>query len=402
MQSSDIATQSAATGRAPSAPNPWRAVFSVALSASGFCASEFLPVGLLRYISAGLNVTEGVAGVMVTAPGILAALVAPALTVAIGSRDRRAVLLTLGLLLVLSNLLAMLAPNFATLILGRVLFGIGLGGFWAIGAGLGGRLVEEKSAGRATSIVFAGASIGMLVGGSAGALVGDLVGWRAAFGGALALSVLSLAAQFIYLPSLLVEQRIRARDLLELTRTPNGRVGLLAMLLVLAGQFATYTYITPFLSKVSGFDGKAISSALLGYTLIGMLGNFAGGAGAGRNVKSTLAATMLFFLLPVALLPSAGISQPLVLALLAVWGIAYGAMPVALQMWMVKAAPRSSEGAMALFVANFQVSIALGSFVGGVMVDALGLSNAMYAGSAVGLVGFVLFALLARNVKAVA
>ena len=383
--------------RTPSETHQWMAVFSVALTASIFCAAEFLPVGLLRYISAGLHVTEGVAGIMVTAPGILAAISAPALTVAIGNRDRRLVLLALGMLLVLSNLLGMLAPNFATLVVGRVLFGIGLGGFWAIGAGLGGRLVPEKSVGKATSIIFAGVSIGMLVGGAAGALIGDLAGWRAAFGGALALSLISLAAQAIYLPSLHVEQRIRVRDLFGITKTRNGRVGLLAMLFVLAGQFATYTYVTPFLSQVSGFDGKVISSVLLGYTLIGMLGNFAGGAGAGKNVKLTLAATMLFFILPVALLPIAPSSQLGVLVLLAIWGIAYGAMPVALQMWMVKAAPNASEGAMALFVANFQVSIALGSFVGGLVVDNLGLHSAMFFGAIVGLIGLTLLLLFGRG-----
>jgi predicted MFS family arabinose efflux permease len=47
---------------------------------------------------------------------------------------------------------------------------------------------------------------------------------------------------------------------------------------------------------------------------------------------------------------------------------------------MTKAAPEVQEGGMALFVANFQISIALGSFVGGLIVDALGLFNAMYVG----------------------
>ena len=398
MSNSEL-TSSAPVPRASSESHQWLAVFSVALTASIFVAAEFLPVGLLRYISAGLHVTEGVAGIMVTAPGILAAISAPALTVAIGSRDRRVVLLTLSALLVLSNLLGMLAPNFATLVVGRVLFGIGLGGFWAIGAGLGGRLVPEKSVGKATSIIFAGVSVGMLVGGAAGALVGDLVGWRAAFGGALMLSLISLAAQAVYLPSLHVEQRLRVRDLLGITATTNGRVGLLAMLFVLAGQFATYTYVTPFLSKASGFDGKAISSVLLGYTLIGMLGNFAGGAGASKSVKATLAATMSFFILPVALLPIASASQLAVLALLAVWGVAYGAMPVALQMWMVRAAPKASEGAMALFVANFQVSIATGSFVGGLVVDNFGLRTAMFAGAAAGAVGLALLILLSDSTR---
>ncbi|MGF6781582.1 MFS transporter [Paraburkholderia sp. GAS334] len=360
----------------------WLSVVSVALTATVFCAAEFMPVGLLRYISDGLWVSEGTAGEMVTAPGILAAIAAPVLTVAVGRHDRRLVLWALGALLAASSLIAMLAPNFPVLILGRVLFGIGLGGFWAIGAGVGGRLVPEKHVAKATSIIFAGVSIGMLVGGWAGALIGDLFGWRAAFGVTLVLSVVALGAQVMLLPSMKVELSIRPSDLFGIVSTRKGKVGLLAMFFLLSGQFGTYTYVTPFLAKVSGFDGQTISSILLGYTLIGLLGNFVGGAAAGRNVKAALSAAILLFIVSVLLLPVLGSRQAVTLVLLAVWGVAYGAIPIALQVWMVKAAPDASEGAMALFVANFQLSIAVGSFVGGLAVDGLGLLNAMTLGGA--------------------
>src|SRR5580704_14024907 len=82
----------------PQNAHSWRAVISVALSATVFCTTEFLPVGILRYISEGLGVTEGTAGIMVTAPGLLAAIAAPTVTVAVGNRDRRLVLWALGLL----------------------------------------------------------------------------------------------------------------------------------------------------------------------------------------------------------------------------------------------------------------------------------------------------------------
>jgi predicted MFS family arabinose efflux permease len=365
------------------ASNPWLAVTSVALSATVFCTTEFMPVGLLRYISQGLEVTPGMAGVMVTVPGVLAAIAAPFLTVAVGSRDRRTVLLALGTLLLASNIVAMLASSFAILILGRVLFGIGLGGFWAIGAGIGTRLVPAASVGKATSLIFAGVSVGMLIGGAAGALIGDQVGWRAAFGVSAALSALGLLAQFIWLPSLKVDERIRTRDLFGILATRPGRVGLLAMALALCGQFATYTFVTPFLASQSGFDGKVISSILLGYTLIGIIGNFIGGTMATRSIKATLLVTIALFAVSVLLLPEFAHEQVVALMLLALWGLAYGAMPVALQMWMVRSAPNAHEGAMALFVANFQESIALGSFVGGSIVDRLGIQSAMYFGGAV-------------------
>ncbi|NUY04206.1 MFS transporter [Paraburkholderia youngii] len=371
----------------------WLAVLSVALSATVFCTTEFLPVGLLRYISQGLGVSEGTAGIMVTAPGLLAAIAAPFLTVAVGRFDRRRVLLGLGLLLVISNLAAMLAPNFTILVAARALFGFGIGGFWAISVGLGARLVPEKHVGRATSLIFAGVSLGMLIGGPAGALIGDLAGWRTAFGAALALSVAALLAQWVSLPSLHVEHRVSTRDLLGIFGTRPARIGLIAMTLALCGQFATYTYITPFLATVSGFGGKVISLLLLGYTFIGLLGNFIGGSSAQRNVRTALIASILFIALPLAMLPALSTSRPSVLVALAAWGTAYGAMPVALQMWMAQATREVREGGMALFVANFQISIALGSFVGGRIVDGFGLFNAMYFGAGLAVVSILTLAL---------
>ncbi|MGF6291657.1 MFS transporter [Paraburkholderia youngii] len=377
----------------PQRTRNWLAVVSVALSATVFCTTEFLPVGLLRYISQGLGVSEGTAGIMVTAPGLLAAIAAPFLTVAVGRFDRRRVLLGLGLLLVISNLTAMLAPNFTILVAARALFGFGIGGFWAISVGLGARLVPEKHVGRATSLIFAGVSLGMLIGGPAGALIGDLAGWRTAFGAALALSVAALLAQWVSLPSLHVEHRVSTRDLLGIFGTRPARIGLIAMTLALCGQFATYTYITPFLATVSGFGGKVISLLLLGYTFIGLLGNFIGGSSAQRNVRTTLIASILFIALPLAMLPALSTSRPSVLVALAAWGTAYGAMPVALQMWMAQATREVREGGMALFVANFQISIALGSFVGGRIVDGFGLFNAMYFGAGLAVVSILTLAL---------
>lgn len=219
-------------------------------------------------------------------------------------------------------------------------------------------------------------------GGAAGALVGEVLGWRAGFGIAAGLSVLTLLAQLAFLPPLRVEQRIRQRDLLGIFATPLGRTGMLAMAFALYGQFAAYTYVTPLLSTQAGFGGKAISSILLGYTLIGLLGNFIGGAAAGRSVRFTLAASIAVSALSVLLLPSLGGSQAWALVLVIAWGLAYGAMPIALQMWMVKAAPGMHEAGMALFVANFQTSIALGSLMGGAVVDSLGLPHAFHLAGA--------------------
>ncbi|SAL73126.1 major facilitator transporter [Caballeronia udeis] len=125
----------------------------------------------------------------------------------------------------------------------------------------------------------------MLVGGWAGALIGDSFGWRAAFGETLALSAVAPGAQVLLLPSMKVEQRVRPGDFFDIVSTRKGKVGLLAMFFLLSGQFGTYTYVTFFLVNVSGFGGQTISLILPCYTLIGLLGNFVCGAVVGATSR---------------------------------------------------------------------------------------------------------------------
>lgn len=380
-----------------SAPNGWLAVWAIAFCGAVFCTTEFLPVGILRYISNDLGISEGTAGLMMTVPGILAALAGPLVTLGIGKTDRRKILWFLTALLIIANVMAMFATSFTMILIGRLLFGIGLGGFWAIGVGIASRLVPRQSVGRATSVIFTAISIGLLVGGPAGSFIGEIFGWRYTFGLAAILSAIAIVFLFLTLPPLRVSLSVKVSDFTQILQTQNGLVGVVAMFLVIIAQFATYTYITAFLSEQAGFSGTAISAMLLAYTLVGMAGNFAGGAASDKNVKATLLSGIALLLLSIAFMPGLSSSVTLVTILIGVWGFAYGVIPIALQIWMIKAAPNAHEGGTALYVTNFQTSIALGSFLGGVIIDRSGLSWVMYFGAAAAALSFIAILLLAKT-----
>ncbi|NUP03047.1 MAG: MFS transporter, partial [Nonomuraea sp.] len=119
----------------------WAAVLAVAVGTFTVVTSEMVPVGLLTPIGGTLGVSDGTAGLMVSLPGLVAAVSAPVLAVATRRLDRRIPLLALAALLALANLAAALAPNFPVMLAARVLTGVSIGGFWAFAAGLGPRLV---------------------------------------------------------------------------------------------------------------------------------------------------------------------------------------------------------------------------------------------------------------------
>ncbi|XES01271.1 MFS transporter [Streptomyces sp. S1D4-11] len=149
-------------------------------------ANEFLPVGLLGDVAADLHVSDGTAGTMLTAPGIIAsisALALPVLLQRVNRRvqrvNRRAALLSLSLTFVIADVLAGLAPDHPAMLDARALLGIGIGGFWGIAVGVGTRLVPEQLGPRATALIFGGISIGTVVGVSAGPLLGHQFGLSA-------------------------------------------------------------------------------------------------------------------------------------------------------------------------------------------------------------------------------
>ncbi|MBB5960090.1 putative MFS family arabinose efflux permease [Saccharothrix tamanrassetensis] len=367
----------------PSAGKGRLAVLSVTTGIFAIVTTEILPIGLLTSIGAEFAVSDGTAGLMMTLPGFLAALAAPALTVATARVDRRLVLCAFMLLLTLANVLAAIASAYWVLLVSRVLVGITIGGFWSIGASLAGRLVPPASAARATAVIFAAVPLGSVLGVPAGTFIGDLAGWRVAF---VVLAVLSggvLAALPAVVPPLPAVHATRLDVLRAVLRATNTRVGLLVTFLIVLAHFGTYTYVTPFLEQVTHAGSGVVTVFLLVYGAAGIAGNFLAGARVARYPRATFGASAALLAGSTLLLPVAGRDEVGALVLLVVWGVAYGAVPVCSQTWFTKSAPDTPEAASVLFTASFQATIGIGALAGGVVVDRGSPSEVMVVGGLV-------------------
>ncbi|MFI5635433.1 MFS transporter [Streptomyces sp. NPDC051664] len=392
-----------APGRQTNPASPlrsWLAVLAVAAGSFNLVTNEFLPVGLLSDIHRELNVTEGTAGAMVTAPGIIAAISAPLLPVALRRLDRRYALLGLSLVFVLADALAAIAPNFPTMILARAILGVGIGGFWSVAMGLGARLVSERGAQRATAIIFGGISIGTVVGVPAGPLLGHLFGWRTAFLVVAALGLVPLVLQFILLPRLPIEKAPQVRSLGRLVKSRPARLALLATLLIVTAQFSAYTFVAPFLQRYAGASSGRVSTLLLTFAIAGIVGNFVAGFALGKRLMGTVYLIMFMLGLSALAMPLLGQWSLGAFVVQAVWGISYGAVPVAMQTWLFTAdESASSESGSGMFVAAYQFSIAFGSFMGGRVVDISGVRNVMYFGGGVAVAAVITIPLLLHRVR---
>src|SRR5471032_635560 len=298
----------------------WLAVLSVAVGSFAFVATEYMPVGLLPQIARDLGVTPGTAGLMVTTPGIIAAISAPALLLAAGRINRRLILLTLAVLLLASNLISAMAPSFAVMLIGRALLGASLGGFWTVALGASGQLVREDQAARASATIFMGITLATVIGVPLGTLIANLTSWRMSFVATAVLAAVALAAQALFLPSLAPKAAMRADDFRAMLSRSNVRRSLLMVGLLFGAHFAAYTYITPFLERNASFGASWVTAVLLGFGA-----NFAVSAIVTRHLKVSLLLLGALVLVALFALPMVQASRVGVIAVVALWGLAYGA-----------------------------------------------------------------------------
>ncbi|MGW2989341.1 MFS transporter [Streptomyces goshikiensis] len=359
----------------------WLAVVTMAVGTFALVTVESLPVGLLPFIGGALHISEGTAGLMVTVPGLVASVTAPLLPVAIGRLDRRIALIGLITLMVLANGLSAVARDFTVLLGARLLVGISIGGFWSLAAGLAVRLVPDRLVPRAVSMVFGGATAANVLGVPAGTLIGGLTDWRTAFVAAGALGLLVLVALLFLLPSMPAQQVVQLRTLSRQFRHPVVRAGVIATFLLVGGHFAAFTFVSPILRTVSGIGEGAIGPLLLGFGVAGILGNFLAGAAAERNVRATVVTISVLLTAVLAVFPLAGRTPVGGTLLLLGWGLAFGGVPVAIQTWILKAAPASVEAATALNTSVYNLAIALGALLGGIVATNLSTSGVLTTGA---------------------
>lgn len=338
----------------------------------GLVTAEFLPAGLLTAMAADLHVSEGVAGQTVTATALVAAVAAPSIPLLTRNLDRRTVMLALTALLVLSNGMAIAAGSLPALLVARVLLGVALGGFWSMSGALALRLVPADRFARAMALILTGVSVATVCAAPVGAWMGEQWGWRSAFWAAGAVSLVTLVTQLVALPALPPRGKPDLRVLAELLTRPTVRVALLAVLLLISGHFAGFTYIRPLMENVTQLSVGAITAILLGYGIGGFFGNLVGGAIAERSERRAIMLGGGLVAVLAAVLLVAGTSVAVTTVAVVLWGFAFGAFPVGFQTWIVRAAPDQAEGAGGLLVAAFQVAIASGAMGGGLLVDHIG------------------------------
>lgn len=374
-------------------PAYWSGVFAMSLCVFALIASEFMPVSLLTPMAADLHVTEGMAGRGIAISGAFAVLTSLSISTLAGTMNRKTLLLLLTVVMAVSGFVVGLAQNYLTYMVGRVLIGVVIGGFWSMSAATAMRLVPSNQIHRALAIFNGGNALATVVAAPLGSYLGSVMGWRGAFFCLVPVAAIALAWQWISLPAMKVHDRPSGSgNVFKLFKSRTVALGMAGCSAFFMGQFALFTYVRPFLETVTHVGVSTLSLVLLVMGVAGFIGTTLIGTLLKRGLYQTLIAIpILMAAIALTLIPF-GAWIVAVAALLGMWGLIATAAPVGWWSWIAQAMPQNAEAGGGLMVAVIQLAIALGSTAGGVLFDQSGYqSTFMLSAAALLLAGFLTF-----------
>ncbi|WP_128104070.1 MFS transporter [Paenibacillus sp. DCT19] len=373
------------------------ALLALAISAFAIGTTEFISVGLLPLIADDLGISVTTAGLTVTLYALGVTFGAPILTSLTSTISRKTLLLAIMLVFIAGNTLAALSSGVTLLLIARIITALSHGVFMSIGSTIAADLVPANRRASAIAIMFSGLTIATVTGVPLGTLIGQHLGWRAAFILIVVIGLIALVGNLLLVPSTL-ERGTRTAFRNQLKLVTNGRL-LLAFAITAVGYggtFVVFTYLSPLLHDISGYAEQTVALILLVYGIAIAIGNILGGKAANR---SPLRALFYMFMIQTVILGILYFTVPFqTAALVTILGmglLAFMNVP-GLQMHVVtlaeRYAPQAKDVASAFNIAAFNAGIAIGAYLGGVITDSIGLIHTTWVGALMVLVAVILTA----------
>ncbi|ATX84558.1 MULTISPECIES: MFS transporter [Bacillus amyloliquefaciens group] len=362
------------------------ALLALAVSAFAIGTTEFISVGLLPLISQDLHIPVTTAGLTVSMYALGVTFGAPVLTSLTSGMSRKTLLLWVMLIFIAGNTLAASASSIGVLLAARVISAFSHGIFMSIGATIAANIVPEHKRASAISIMFTGLTVATVTGVPFGTYLGQQFGWRIAFAVIVAVGIIAFLTNALLVPSHL-RKGTKTAFSEQVKLVTNGRLLLLFIITALGygGTFVVFTYLSPLLQEVTGFQKETVAAILLVYGIAIAIGNMIGGRLSNRNPLKALfymfivQAAVLFVLTFTAPFKTAGLITIIFMGLLAFMNVP--GLQVYVVMLSERFAPSAVDTASALNIAAFNAGIAIGSFAGGVITDSIGIIHTAWIGA---------------------
>ena len=354
--------------------------------------SEFIVMGILPDISAGIGVEYTMVGGLVSVFALSYAVCTPLITGFTGRFGRFRVLMALAAVFLLSDVLTLVSWDYWSLALSRVLTAASSGSLLAVGMTFVMDLVTARYRAKAVSWIFSGFSIS--------SVMSHILGWRSVFVLILAMGLVAVALAYITLPRLgPPESRSDSRG--GASRMLSDRiviVGAGVTVFAAMGMYSLYTYITPILEDEIGFSDSTVSIGLMAMGVVMLISNLASGRIASNGGLRKVRFTFLIEAALMVALPTAVASASAGMAVLLMAGLTMYLFNSSVQMHLMEVAnrdyPESITLASSLNPTSFNIGITIGSLLGGFVYDAVGAASIGYlSGACIVVAAVVAFAL---------
>ncbi|MBO0636551.1 MFS transporter [Pantoea agglomerans] len=344
----------------------------LAFAMTGFIAilTETLPAGLLPEIGMGLDVSQVMAGQLVSIYALGSLLAAIPLTVLTsGWRRKNVLLLAVGTFLIF-NTITTLSFSYWLTMAARFMSGVAAGLAWGILAGYARRLVPAEMQGRALAIAMVGIPVALSLGTPAGAWLGSMMGWRVPFGIMAALAVILFIWTWVAVPDLPGQQADRRLPVWQVFQMPGVRPVLAVIFLWMTAHNILYTFIGPFL-QLSGLTGN-VGLILLIFGIAALIGIWITGMLVDRHLRN-LVVLSLAALAAVSVALAAGMREQIVVFLaVIVWGWSFGGASTQMQTAAADAAGNHVDVVQAMVTTAWNLAIASGGVIGGLLLNNAG------------------------------
>lgn len=375
------------------------AVYVLGLAVFAQGTSEFMLSGLVSGIAADLHVSIPAAGLLTSAFAVGMVIGAPLMALFSRKWPRRRALLIFLTAFVAAHIVGALTPTYEVLLATRIVGALANAGFWAVALVAAIAMVEPAARARATSVVVGGVTVACVMGVPAGALLGEHLGWRAAFWAVAVVSLPALVAIVTSVPdersttsgtdALEASEASRASEgpsVREELRSLTGRrvlLTLLTMALVQGATFCAFSYLEPLATRVTGLGAGWVPALLALFGVGSLIGVTLSGRVADARRSTLVVAGMASLALGWIALALSAVSPVATIALVFVQGmLAFGTGSAMIsQVFQLAPGARTLAGSFA--TAAFNIGAAAGPWLGGLTIDAgLGFRSPVWVSAA--------------------
>ncbi|WP_405098997.1 MFS transporter [Oceanobacillus sp. FSL H7-0719] len=342
---------------------------------------ELIIGGILDLIAIDLNISLGLAGMLITIFSLTFGISAPILLVLTAKMERKRLMLLALSVFLFGNILAVFSPAYSILFIGRIISAASGSILIILCIVMAANIVEPKYRGRAIGIVSMGVSGSLVLGVPIGLSLGNLFGWRAPFIMIVILTAISMIGVYIFMDRVAPRPVSSIKEQIQSLKNKKILFAHLTIFTLLSGHAVLYAYLTPYVKTTMGMSESALSIVYLLFGIAAVSGGAIGGTFADKfGTARVMLIFIAIFAITIFLIPSATAFMPVFMLALIVWGMMSWSVSPPMQSYLMTAAPDTADMQISISNSALHFGIAFGSFIGGIVVDQASVALNPYIG----------------------